>query len=147
MKKFISNFCLRGVIGGGFGPIILAIVYFILKQEAVIDTIDVNEICLGIVSVYVLAFVAAGMNAIYQVEKLPLITAILIHGGVLYLCYLATYLVNNWFKDGITSILVFTGIFVVCYIIIWIMIYAVTKKKTDDLNAILKVKNAQIEKV
>ena len=146
MKKFISDFCLRGFIGGGFGPIILAIIYFILKQEAVIDTLDANEVCLGIVSIYILAFVVAGMNAIYQIEKLPLMTAILIHGGVLYLCYLATYLINGWLKDGMTAFLVFTGIFVVCYIIIWIIIYAVTKKKTDDLNAILKAKQENIEK-
>ena len=48
------------------------------------------------------------MNIIYQIERLPLMMAILIHGGVLYLCYLGTYLLNGWLERDITPILVFS---------------------------------------
>ena len=32
MKKFVSAFMLRGLIAMGLGPVVLAIVYLILKQ-------------------------------------------------------------------------------------------------------------------
>ena len=95
MKSFTSQFVFRGLVAMGFGPIVLAIVYLILKQSAVIDALSVNQVCIGIASLSALAFVAGGMNAIYQIESLPLMTAILIHGGVLYIGYLATYLINR----------------------------------------------------
>ena len=79
----------------GFGPMILAIVYLILQRQADVETLTVNQVCIGIVSLSALAFVAGGMNVIYQVEQLPLMVAILIHGGVLYISYMGTYLVNG----------------------------------------------------
>lgn len=42
--------------------------------------------------------------------------AIFIHGCVLYISYLATYLLNGWLKWGLTPILVFSGIFVFGYL-------------------------------
>ena len=64
----------------------------------------------------VLAFIAGGMNVLYQIERLPLMLAILIHGGVLYASYLAMYLVNGWLQWGETPILAFTMIFVFGYL-------------------------------
>ena len=66
--------------------------------------------------------------------------AILIHGGVLYLSYLATYLANGWLERGATPILVFTGIFLLGYLAIWAIIYSVTKKRTAKINEMLKKK-------
>ena len=76
-----------------------------------------------IVSLYTIAFIAGSMNMIYQVERLPLMVAILIHGIVLYIGYIATYLVNGWLEWGITPILVFSGVFVLGYFLIWAVIY------------------------
>jgi len=66
------------------GPIILAVLYLILHKNGAVDTLPVNQVCVGIFSITALAFFAGGMNAIYQIERLPLMTAILIHGSVLY---------------------------------------------------------------
>ena len=140
MKNFVSEFVRRGLIALGLGPIVLAIVYLILKQSAVIDTLTVNQVCIGIFSLSVLAFIAGGMNAIYQIERLPLMVAILIHGGVLYISYLGTYLLNNWLDFGVMPIVVFSAIFVVGYIVIWIIIYSIIKRNTEKLNKILKQK-------
>ena len=140
MKKFVLEFVRRGFIASAIGPIILAIVYLILKQFAAIDTLTVNQVCIGIFSLIALAFIAGGMNAIYQVERLPLMTAILIHGGVLYVGYLGTYLINDWLDLGIIPIIVFTAIFVVGYIVIWAIIYSIIKRNTAKLNEILKKK-------
>ena len=77
---------------------------------------------------------------IYQVERLPLMVAILIHGIVLYISYKATYLVNGWLEWGITLVVYFTVIFVLCYLVIWVIIYTITKRNTDKLNRILRQK-------
>lgn len=138
MKKIILEFLRRGFAACGMGPIILAVLYMILQRNGAVETLTVSEVCIGIFSLSALAFVAGGMNVIYQVERLPLMVAILIHGGVLYVSYLATYLVNGWLEQGITPILVFTGIFVLGYLVIWGIIYSVIRKKTDKLNEGLK---------
>ena len=140
MKKFVLEFLRRGFIAAGIGPIVLAIVYLILKQSAAIDTLTVNQVCIGIFSLTTLAFIAGGMNAIYQVERLPLMTAILIHGCTLYIGYLGTYLLNDWLDFGIIPIIVFTAIFVVGYIVIWAIIYSIIKRNTAKLNEMLKKK-------
>ena len=80
------------------------------------------------------------MNAIYQIEQLPLMVAILMHGGVLYICYLGTYLLNNWLDFGVLPIVVFSAIFVVGYIVIWAIIYSIIKRNTAKLNKMLEQK-------
>ena len=140
MKKFVLEFLRRGFIAAGIGPIVIAIVYLILQHSADINTLTVNEVCIGIFSLTTLAFIAGGMNAIYQVDRLPLMTAILIHGSVLYIGYLGTYLLNNWLDFGITPIIVFTAIFVVGYIVIWAIIYSIIRRNTAKLNEMLKKK-------
>ena len=144
MKRFVLEFVRRGTIAMGIGPIVLAIIYIILHQTAVIDTLTVSQICIGILSLSALAFVAGGMNAIYQIERVPLMAAILIHGGALYIGYLATYLINDWLDFGALPIIVFTAIFIVGYIIIWAIIYSIIRRKTARLNDMLKKKQQDI---
>ena len=138
MKRYIGNFVQRGLTACGFGPLVLAIIYLILQNQGIVQTLTVNEVCIGILSLSGLAFLAGGMNSIYQIEQLPLMVAILIHGGVLYIGYLGTYLLNGWLELGITPVLVFTGIFVVGYLVIWAVIYSIIKKNTDRINEALK---------
>lgn len=137
MKKFILEFLRRGLIACGLGPVILAIVYLVLQRSADVQTLSVNQVCTGIFSLTALAFVAGGMNAIYQIERLPLMVDILIHGIVLYVCYLATYIINGWLGSGLIPIAVFSAIFVVGFIVIWIIIYFVIRRNTAKLNKML----------
>ena len=137
MKKNVLEFVRRGLTACGFGPIILAILYLILEHQGAVETLTVRQVCLGIFSLSALAFVAGGMNIIYQIERLPLMVAILIHGSALYISYLITYLLNNWLEWGVTPILVFSGIFVFGYFIVWAIIYFITRKNTEKLNQIL----------
>ena len=140
MKKFVLEFLRRGLIASGIGPIVLVIVYMILQQTSAVEMLSVNQVCLGIFSITALAFIAGGMNAIYQIEHLPLMVAILIHGGVLYIGYLGTYLLNDWLDLGVIPIVVFSAIFVVGYIVIWAIIYLIIKRNTGKLNETLKKK-------
>ena len=140
MKKLILEFLRRGVSACGLGPIVLAVLYLILQAQGGIEVLTVNQTCVGIFSLSALAFVAGGMNALYQIERLPLMVAILIHGSVLYISYLGAYLVNGWLEGGMVPILVFSGIFLVGYLVIWAIIYSIIKKNTAKLNEVLKKK-------
>ena len=136
MKRIILEFFRRGIAACGLGPLVLVALYWVLDPQ----TLTVREVCTGIVSLSALAFVAGGMNVVYQLEHLPLMAAVTIHGIVLYICYLATYLLNGWLEGGATPILGFTGIFVLGYLAIWAVIYCIIKRRTDRLNQILKEK-------
>lgn len=138
MKKFILDFLRRGFIACGLGPIVLAIPYLILQQTAAVEILTVKEVCIGIFSLTALAFIAGGMNAIYQIEQFPLMIAILLHGTILYISYLVTYLLNDWLEWGAVSIIVFSAIFVIGYLVIWAVIYSIIKRNTAMLNEGLK---------
>lgn len=138
MKKFWKEFLLRGLICAGGGPIVLAIIYGILGATGEVNQLTPNEVCMGILTITLLAFIVAGMTAIYQMEQLPLPTMILLHGGALYLAYILTYLLNGWLINQLTPILIFTGIFIAGYALIWLIIYCVEKFKTEKLNKLLK---------
>ena len=140
MKKTVSGFVRRGLVACGFGPMVLAVFYLVLRQRGLLETLTVEEVCTGIFSLTALAFIAGGMNVVYQMERLPVMVAILIHGGVLYVSYLITYLVNGWLEEGTIPLLVFTVIFVVGYLAIWAIIYFVTRRRTAKLNEMLNKK-------
>ena len=134
MKRFWKEFCLRGLLAASGGPIVLAIIYGILGATGAATHFTPREVCMGILTITLLAFIVAGMTAIYQLEQLPLATMILLHGLALYIAYLITYLMNGWLKNQLIPVLVFTGIFIAGYAVIWGIIYCVTKNATKDLN-------------
>ena len=138
MKKYILEFLRRALMACWLGPVILAVSYLIAQRTAGVETLSVRQVCIGIFSLSALAFVAGGINVLYQVERLPLMAAILIHGIVLYACYLGTYLVNDWLEWGSIQIMVFSGIFILGYLVIWAVIYSVVKRHTKKLNEMLK---------
>ena len=138
MKHIVKDFLMRGMVAAGFGPLALVVFYLITAHHAGLETISVSQVCTGILSLTALAFIAGGMNVIYQIERLPLMAAIFIHGAVLYASYLATYLINGWLEQGKKPILLFTVIFIAGYLAIWAVIYCITKRRTDRINEILK---------
>ena len=137
MKAFWKEFLFRGLICAAGGPLVLAIIYGILGAAGTVEEIPATQVCLGIVTITLLAFIAAGMTAIYQMEQLPLPTMILLHGGALYIAYILTYLINGWLLTQLVPILVFTGIFLAGYALIWLIIYWTIKAKTQKINKLL----------
>ena len=138
MKSFWKDFLFRGMIACAGGPIVLAIIYGIIGVTGEVTSLAPQEVCLGILTITLLAFTVAGMTAIYQVEKLPLASAILIHGGVLYATYLLIYLINGWLQKDLIPFLIFTGIFLLVYLLIWVIIYSVEKAKIRKINEMRK---------
>lgn len=138
MKTFWKEFLFRGLICAAGGPLVLAVIYGILGATHTVEHFSPNEVCMGILTITLLAFIAAGMTAIYQAEQLPLPIMILLHGGALYIAYILTYLINGWLQNSLVPILVFTGIFVAGYTIIWLIVYLIEKSKAEKLNKLLK---------
>ena len=134
MKKFLSDFFLRGLVAAAFGPPVLAIIYWILGRTGAVESFSPNEVALGILTIELLALVIGGMTTIYQQEQLPLATAILIHGGVLYVTYIVIYLINGWLQRKLMPILVFSAIFIAGYALIWLFIYLFNKRRTKKIN-------------
>ena len=138
MKNFWKEFLLRGLICAAGGPVVLAIIYGILGATGAAESLPPSEVCTGILTITLLAFIAAGMTAIYQMEQLPLPIRILLHGGALYFAYILTYLLNGWLQSALVPIAVFTGIFLLGYALIWLIIYGIERAKAEKLNKLLK---------
>ncbi len=138
MKKYALEFIKRGLMAASGGPIILAIVYGIIGAAGEATGFTPNEVCMGILTVTLMAFIAAGITIVYQMERLPLVSAIAIHAGALYLDYLVMYLLNSWIPRNLTGIGIFTAIFAGGYALVWVCIYFSIKAKTDRINRKLR---------
>ena len=134
MKKIIPNFVQRGLMTAPGGPVVLAIIYGILEKTKAVAALPPGEVCTAILSITLMAFIAGGITTIYNTERLPLISAILIHAGVLYLDYLIVYLVNSWIPGNLRDIGIFTAIFAVGFALVWLCIYLSNRAKTRRLN-------------
>ncbi len=134
MKKYVKEFFLRGMVACWGGPVILAIIYGTLGATGVADALTPMEVCKGILTITLMAFLAAGITVVYQIEELPLFPAILLHGIVLYLDYLMIYLVNGWIADGLQPLLIFTGVFVAGYALVWLIIYCITRHQARQVS-------------
>lgn len=138
MKKQIKNFLLRAIFFAGFGPIIYGIIMMILELSNVSTNLDGVKVFKGIISTYMLAFVISGTSIIWQEEKMGLAIKIAIHGSVLYISYLITYLINGWLASNLISLINFSLVFIVGYGLIWLIIYIVEKKRANDFNKQLR---------
>ena len=138
MNKYLKEFLHRGLIFGGFGPIILGIIYYIISKNTKDFSLSGGELLLGIVSIYMLTFVQAGATVFNQIEHWPIPKSLLFHFGSLYLVYVLCYIINSWipFEWGVIGL--FTAIFVVTYLIIWFTVYFIAKATGKKLNATLK---------
>ena len=134
MKKFIVEFLKRGAIFAGLGPLILAIVYFFLHLNGVVEMVPVTKMIAEIISSLILAFIAAGISTVYHVEKLQLGIAGLIQGSVLFADYIFFYLAMGWMPFRWDVIALFTAIFVVIFALIWLIVYLSIRNKIKKMN-------------
>jgi len=75
MKQYCLTFLKRGLLAASGGPLILAMIYGILGANGQVTSLAPGEVCMGIVTVTLLAFIAAGIGVVYQIERLPLLSA------------------------------------------------------------------------
>lgn len=132
MKKIVKEFLMRGLLCMGFGPIVYSIIILILYLCNVEKSIDGINLFKGIISTSLMAFLIAASSVIWQIEKIGIGFQIIIHGLFLYLCYLITYLLNDWLKND--GIIIFSIVFIIGYLLVWLIIYFTEKIKTNKLN-------------
>ena len=138
MNEYVKKFLYRGLIFGGFGPIILGIVFAIL--ESTIDDFSVSgyQILLAVISTYLIAFLQAGASVFNQIESWPLPKSLALHFLTIYLAYVVTYIVNTWIPFDPIAILIFTGAFIAVYALIWVIVVISIKSTEKILNKRLK---------
>ncbi len=134
MKKYVKEFFVRGLIFGGFGPIIFAIIYYFISVFNKDVLFAGKEILLGVVSVYLLAFVHAGASVFNQIEEWGLNKSIGVHFATLYVAYSFCYLINSWIPFDLKVFGIFTGIFVAIYAIVWLIVSFCVRKTSRKLN-------------
>ena len=134
MNKYVKQFFHRGLLFGGFGSIVVGIVYAIVSHTVDGVLLSGDEVCLAIVSGYLLAFVQAGATVFNQIEHWSTPKSLLCHFGSLYAVYVLCYLVNDWIPFEPKVLLIFTGIFVALYIVIWLTVYLSVKATGKRFN-------------
>ena len=134
MKQYCKEFLKRGLLAAAGGPVILAIIYGCLGAAGQVTSLAPGEVCMGILTVTLMAFIAAGIGVVYQIERLPLLFATGIHAVALYLDYLLIYLLNNWIPRDPAFIATFTLWFAAGYALIWGIVLLSIKYNTKRIN-------------
>ena len=132
MKGIVREFLKRGMLFAWGGPAVVAFVWLCLNRSGELTALSVGEAVLGIYSSTVLAFVAAGITVVYQMEQLPKPIAGLIHMAVLYADYLVVYLLNGWIKPQVVA--VFSLIFILGFGTIWGAVYLTARRNVSRMN-------------
>lgn len=138
MKNYAKEFFHRGLVFGGFGPIVAGIVYAILERTVSNFSLSGTQVLLAIASTYMIAFVQAGASVFNQIEEWPLPKSLLCHFLSLYAVYVIGYLINTWIPFQAEVVLIFTGIFVAVYFAVWVTVYLIVKATSRQLNEKLR---------
>ncbi len=133
-KNPVRDFFLRGLMFGGFGPIITGIIYCVLQFTLEDFTLSGTEVCLGILSTYLLAFVHAGASVFHQIESWPLAKSLFFHFGSLYIAYVLCYIANSWIPFEPAMLGIFTAVFVGIYFVVWAIVVLCLKTAERKLN-------------
>ena len=123
---------------GGFGPIVMGVIYYILSLTVSGFSIDGGDILCAIVSTYILAFLQAGASVFNQIEEWPLPKSLFFHFATIYLAYSLCYIINTWIPFEAAVLLIFTLIFIVVYFVVWIAVFLSIKAVSKRLNAKLQ---------
>ena len=134
MKPYVKEFFHRGMLFAGFGPVVLGIVYLILQKTVQGFSLSGEEVCLGTVSVYLLAFLQAGATVFPQIDHWSPLKSLLCHFITLYTAYVSCYLINTWIPFRAEILLLFTGIFVLIFLGIWLTVYLIVRRTRKKLN-------------
>lgn len=134
MNRYVKEFLHRGLMFGGFGPIVAGIVYLSIDLSGTALMLDGLDLFIGILSTYLLAFIQAGASVFNQIESWSLPRSLLFHLGSIYLAYVGTYLANSWIPFEPIVLLIFTAVFAVTYFAIWLTVYFITRAVTKRMN-------------
>ena len=135
MNKYVKEFLRRGLMFGGFGPIVAGIIYATLENTIDNFSLSGTQVLIAIISTYLLAFLQAGASVFNQIESFSVPKSMLCHFSTIYVAYTLCYVVNDWIPFNINVILIFTGIFVAVYLTVWVIVVTILKLTSKKLNA------------
>lgn len=138
MNRYVKSFFHRGLMFGGFGPIICGIIFYIISLNNNDFSLDGKQIMIAVLSTYILAFVHAGASVFNQIDEWPVAKSLLFHLGSLYVVYTVCYLLNSWIPFDFRTILVFTAIFLLIYFTVWTIVVISIKATSKKMNKSLK---------
>ena len=134
MNKHVKSYLQRGIVFGGFGPIVAGIVLVIIQWSGAEVLLTGLDALVLVVSTYILAFVQAGSSVFNQMETWPIAKSLGLHFLSLYVVYVGCYLVNRWLPFAWEVIAVFTAVFALVYFSIWLTVYLIVRKTSKNLN-------------
>ena len=138
MNKYLKEFFHRGLIFGGFGPIIMGGIYLSLSCSIKDFSLEGKEVFIAILSTYFLSFIHAGVSVFNQIESWPIAKSLLCHFSSLYVTYILGYLANFWIPFEPSVVLIFTAIFVAVYFVVWFSVLVAVKVAERKFNKKLK---------
>lgn len=138
MNRYLKDFLHRGLIFGGFGPIVVAIVFMCISLADRGFSLTASQILLATVSSYLLAFIQAGVTVFNQIEHWSTVKSLLCHFVTLYAAYSVCYVVNSWIPFEPMVIVIFSVIFAVLFFVIWTIVYLSVKATSKRFNSQLK---------
>lgn len=138
MNRYLKDFLHRGLIFGGFGPIVVAIVFMCISLADRGFSLTASQILLATVSSYLLAFIQAGVTVFNQIEHWSTVKSLLCHFVTLYATYSVCYVVNSWIPFEPMVLVIFSVIFAVLFFVIWTIVYLSVRATSKRFNSQLK---------
>lgn len=133
MNKYVKEFLHRGLMFGGFGPIIFGIVLLCISCAGTVEFTGM-EVFMGIILTYAIAFIQAGATVFNQIEHWSVPKSLFCHFGLLYVVYTLAYVVNSWIPFKAEVLGVFTAIFTAGFFLIWGIVYLAVKSTGKKFN-------------
>ena len=134
MNKYVREFLHRGLMFGGFGPIVFGIIILCISYFDRVAELSALPIFGGIVTTYIIAFAQAGATVFNQIEHWSVPKSVFCHFGLLYIVYSLAYVANSWIPFRAEVLGVFTVIFVVGFFLIWGIVYLAAKSTGKKFN-------------
>jgi len=134
MNKYLKTFFQRGLAFGGLGPIIAGFIYVAIENSVENFSLSGSEVCLAIITTYLLAFIQAGASIFNQIEEWPVAKSLLCHFTFVYAAYILCYLVNSWIPFEPMVIAIFTAVFALSYFIICLIVYLSIRAAGKKMN-------------
>lgn len=134
MNIYLKEFLKRGFMFSGLGPVVMAIIYFIISSVEENFILDGKQLLIAVISTYFLAFVQAGVTVFNQIDHWSVPKSLACHLSSLYVTYLVCYLVNSWIPFNISMVIVFSIIFILTFFVIWITVYLCVRYLSRRLN-------------
>ena len=135
MNTYVKQYLHRGLIFGGFGPIITGIVFFVLSLTLDSFSLTGTQVFFAVISTYLLAFIQAGSSVFNQIEHWSIGKSFFFHFLSIYLAYSTCYIVNSWIPFEPMVLLIFTAVFAAVYFTIWLTVYFIARATGKKLNS------------